>query len=248
MIKLILPMLLALLMAACVTQSQTEAEVKNTKSRARSHTDLGAVYLQDRRYDIALEEYTLATEIDPAFAVAYNGLGLVHAALGQDSQAEQNFRRAIQLDPNNSEAHNNYGNFLCARNRIDESIKEFMEAIKNPLYVTPEVAYTNAGICALRKQDTASAEAYLQKALQIQPLNVPAAYQVASIQFSRNQFLLAKKTLQNVVIAQPTPENLWLSVQIARKLGLRDEEVSHALQLRRMYPDSEQTQLLLSGN
>lgn len=248
MIKLILPMLLALLMAACVTQSQTEAEVKNTKARARSHTDLGAVYLQDRRYDIALEEYTLATEIDPGFAVAYNGLGLVHAALGQDSQAEKNFRRAIQLDPNNSEAHNNYGNFLCARNRIDESIKEFMEAIKNPLYVTPEVAYTNAGICALRKQDTASAEAYLQKALQIQPLNLSAAYQVASIQYSRNQFLLAKKTLQNVVIAQPTPENLWLSVQIARKLGLRDEEASHALQLRRMYPDSEQAQLLLSGN
>lgn len=248
MMKLILSIFLAILVTACATQTQTETEIKNTKARARSHTDLGAVYLQQRRYEIALEEYTLATEIDPAFAVAYNGLGLVHAELGQDRQAEQNFRRAIQLDPGNSEAHNNYGNFLCSRNRIDESIKEFMAAIQNPLYVTPEVAYTNAGICALRKQDTASAEAYLQKALQIQPLNGAAAYQVASIQFNRNQYLQAKKTLQNVVIAQPTPENLWLSVQIARKLGLRDEETSLAFQLRRLYPDSEQAKLLLSGN
>lgn len=248
MIKLILSAFMALLMTACVSQMQTENEAKNVKARARSHTDLGAVYLQERRYEIALEEYTLATEIDPNFAVAYNGLGLVHAALGQDMLAERNFKRSLQLDPSSSEAHNNYGNFLCARNRIDESIKEFMEAIKNPLYVTPEVAYTNAGICALRKQDTASAEAYLQKALQIQPLTGAAAYQMALIQFNRNQHLQAKKTLQNVVIVQPTPENLWLSVQIARKLGLRDEEASFALQLRRLYPDSEQAQLLVSGN
>jgi type IV pilus assembly protein PilF len=248
MMRRVLLVVFSILMTACVTQSQTDAEIKNTKARARSHTDLGAVYLQERRYEIALEEYILATEIDPGFAVAHNGLGLVYAALGQDKQAEQYFRKAIQLDPNNSEAHNNYGNFLCARNRIDESIKEFMEAVKNPLYVTPEVAYTNAGICALRKQDIANAETYLQKALQIQPLNATAAYQLASIQFDRHQFLLAKKTLQSVVMTQPKPENLWLSVQIARKLGLREEESSFSLQLRRMYPDSEQAQLLLSGN
>lgn len=237
-----------LLVAGCSSQPQREAEAKNLKSRALSHTDLGAVYLQERRYEIALEEFTLATEIDPSLAVAYNGLGLIHAALGQDSQAEQNFRKSIQLEPNSSEAHNNYGNFLCARNRIDESIKEFMAAIKNPLYITPAVAYTNAGICALRKPDVANAEVYLQKALQLDPLNGPAAYQLASIQYNRNQYVQAKKTLQNTVISQPAPENLWLSVLIARKLGQRDEEASYALQLRRLYPDSEQTKLLVNGN
>ncbi len=237
----------SLLFTACASQPQTEAEAKNIKSRAQSHTDLGAVYLQERRYEIALEEFTLATKIDPNFSIAYNGLGLVHAALGQDAQAEQNFKKSIQLEPNSSEAHNNYGNFLCARNRIDESIKEFMAAVKNPLYVTPEIAYTNAGICALRKQDTANAEVYLQRALQIDPLISVAAYQLALIQFNRAQYALAKKTLQNVVIGQPSPDNLWLSVQIARKLGQRDDEASFALQLRRQFPDSEQAQLLASG-
>lgn len=237
-----------LLLAGCSSQPQREAEAKNLKSRALSHTDLGAVYLQERRYEIALEEFTLATEIDPSLAVAYNGLGLIHAALGQDIQAEQNFRKSIQLEPNSSEAHNNYGNFLCARNRIDESIKEFMAAVKNPLYITPAVAYTNAGICALRKPDVANAEVYLQKALQLDPLIGSAAYQLASIQFNRNQYVQAKKTLQNAVVSQPTPENLWLSVLIARKLGQRDEEASYALQLRRLYPDSEQTKLLVNGN
>jgi len=247
MTKLLSLVLLSLLMVGCASQPQNDAEAKNIKSRAQSHTDLGAVYLQERRYEIALEEFTLATQIDPNSSTAYNGLGLVHAALGQDTQAEQNFKKSLQLEPNSSEAHNNYGNFLCARNRIDESIKEFMTAVKNPLYVTPEIAYTNAGICALRKQDSVNAEVYLQKALQIDPLISVAAYQLALIQFNRSQYALAKKTLQNVVISQPSPDNLWLSIQIARKLAQRDDEASFALQLRRQFPDSEQAQLLANG-
>lgn len=248
MTRLLLLVTALMLAAACTSQPQREVEAKNLRTRALSHTDLGAIYLQERRYEIALEEFNLATQIDPNLAVAYNGLGLIHAALGQDAQAEQNFRKSIQLEPKSSEAHNNYGNFLCARNRIDESIKEFMAAVKNPLYITPAVAYNNAGICALRKPDVVNAEAYFQKALQIDPLMGAAAYQLALLQFNRSQYLPAKKTLQNAVIGQPTPENLWLSVQIARKLAQRDEEASFALQLRRLYPESEQAKLLVNGN
>lgn len=246
-VKMVLLSLTMLMFVACASQQQQETDAKNNKARARSHSDLGAVYLQERQYEIALEEFTIATKIDATFADAYNGLGLVHSALGQDVVAEQNFKKAIQLEPANPEARNNYGNFLCARNRVDESIKEFSEALKNPLYATPEIAYTNAGICALRKQDTANAEIYLQKALQINPLIGTAAYQLAAIQFKRNEPVQAKNTLKYTIISQPTPENLWLSVQIARKLGQRDEEASFALQLRRQYPDSEQAKLLASG-
>jgi type IV pilus assembly protein PilF len=245
--KLIFLSLISIMFVACASQQQQEADAKTNKARARSHSDLGAVYLQERQYEIALEEFTLATKIDPSFAVPYNGLGLVHALLGQDDLAEQNFKKAIQLEPSNAESHNNYGNFLCARNRIDDSIKEFLAAVKNPLYATPEIAYTNAGICALRKQDAASAEEYLQRALQIDPLISVAAYQLALIQFKRNQPALAKKTIQNTVISQPTPESLWLAIQIARKLAERDEEANFALQLRRQYPDSEQAKLLAGG-
>jgi len=246
-IRLLLLSMFTLALVACASQQQQAKDAQTLAERARSHSDLGAVYLQERQYKIALEEFTIATQIDANFADAYNGLGLVHSALGQDVIAEKNFKRAIELDPKNPEARNNYGNFLCARNRIDESITEFLEALKNPLYATPEMAYTNAGVCALRKRDTANAEVYLRKALQINPLMTVAAYQLAAIQFNRNEPILAKNTLQYTIIRQPTPENLWLSVLIARKLGQRDEELSLALQLRRQYPDSEQAKLLASG-
>ena len=158
-----------------------------------------------------------------------------------------NFKRAIEVEPNNSESHNNYGSFLCARSRYDESIKEFLAAVKNPLYATPAMAYTNAGICSMRKKDIVNAEAYLLKALQLEPLSGMAAYQLATLQFNRNDVPAAKKTLQNVMLGQSGPELLWLAIQIERAVGARDAEASYALQLRRQYPDSEQARLLQSG-
>ncbi len=233
---------------ACSTQQEQQRYAENQQTRARAHTDLGAAYFQQKQLEIALNEFNEARKIDPTFPLAYNGLGLVHAALGQDAIAEANFKKAIQLDPNNSESRNNYGSFLCARNRIDESIKEFMAAVKNPLYATPAVAYTNAGICAARKNDNFLAEQYLQGALALDPLfNVPA-YHLANLQFKLNRPLEAKTTLQNALLSNPTPEMLWLAIQLEKVVGTRDEEASYALQLRRLLPNSEQAKLLQRGN
>jgi type IV pilus assembly protein PilF len=237
-----------LIAVACVNQQAQEKELENLKARARAHTDLGAVYYQQKQWEIALEEFTNASKIDPNFSSAFNGLGLVNAQLGRDDVADANFRKSIQLDPANSEAHNNYGSFLCARNRIDESIKEFYEAVRNPLYATPALAYTNAAICSIRKNNISGAEKFLQQALQIDPLSQAAAYQLASLQFKRNDAVAAKKTLQNVLLGQPSPEVLWLAVQIERAVGAKDDEASYALQLRRKFPDSDQTKLLQSGS
>jgi type IV pilus assembly protein PilF len=247
LLKLLVLAGLGLAVIGCLGPQQQQQDSLNIKARARAHTDLGAIYYQQKQLEIALEEFTVATKIDPNFGLAYNGLGLVHAQLGQNDQAEANFKKALQLDPNNSESHNNFGSFLCARNRIDESIKEFLAAVKNPLYGTPAMAYTNAGICALRKKDVVNAEDYLQKALQIDPLSSSAAYQLATIQFKRNDAASAKVSLQNVLLGQPGPEILWLAVQVERALASKDAEASYALQLRRQYPDSEQAKLLRSG-
>ncbi|HOY69330.1 MAG TPA: type IV pilus biogenesis/stability protein PilW [Methylotenera sp.] len=247
LIKLFSLATLALFIAGCASTESKEKQAEYTKSRARAHTDLGAVYFQQKQYEIALEEFGLATKIDPNYALAFNGLGLVNAELGKDSDADSNFKKAVQIDPNNSESQNNYGTFLCSRSRFDESIPHFLAAVKNPLYATPAIAYTNAGVCSARKNDMANAEVYFNKALQIDPLMNTAAYQLANIQFQRKQTTIAKKTLQNALLTRPGPEILWLGIQIERELGGQDEEASYALQLRSLYPDSAQAKLLQSG-
>ena len=238
------------LFTACATEAPvgTGSNANDpVTSRAQAHTELGAAYLQQGKYEIALDEFTQATKIAPNYALAYNGLGLVQSALGLDTEAEANFKKSIELQPNSSESHNNYGSFLCARNRYDESITQFLAAVKNPLYSTPNLAYANAGICADRKKDTKTAEIYLNKALEIEPLTHSAAYQLADIQFRRGDAVTAKTTLKNALVASPSAETLWLGVRIERALGDKDGEASYALQLRRQYPNSEQARLLSSG-
>jgi type IV pilus assembly protein PilF len=237
-----------ILLTACATGNERFGKKDTIElARAKAHTDLGAAYLQQNKYEIALEEFNLAIESDPNYSLAYNGLGLVHAALNQDAQADAAFKQAVTIDPLNSESQNNYGSFLCSRKRYDESIPHFLEAVKNPLYATPTIAYTNAGICSVRKGDSKNAESYLVKALQIEPLNHTAASYLGDIQFKRGDTIGAKKTIQNALISNPGPEVLWLGIKIERILGDKDNEASYALQLRQQYPHSEQTRLLLSG-
>lgn len=239
-------LLVLLALTACASQQGGRADTQKRDS-ARIHTELGAGYFSQNQIAIALEEFTEATQIDPTYALAHNGLGMVYAALGEDAKADASFKRAIGLEPDNAESRNNYGTFLCSRNRIDESITQFMAAVRNPLYATKDIAYLNAGICSLRKQDIDNAEVYFQNALQIQPLLHRASYELAQINFNRNKFGLAREYLRTPLIGNPSPEILWLAIRVERQLGDRDAEASYALELRRNYPDSEQTKALLSG-
>ena len=243
----IISALISLLIAcAGVNNNGAYGEVAENAS-ARAHTDLGAAYLQQAKYEIALNEFNRAVAIDPNFAPAFNGLGLVYSSLGEDAKADESFKKAIQIQPLSSEAQNNYGSFLCGKKRYDESIPHFLDALKNPLYTTPNLAYANAGICSVRKNDIKNAEIYLSKALQLDPLTHSAAFQLADIQFKRNEALAAKSTLQNALIAGQSPDVLWLGIKIERVLGDKDAQASYALLLRQQYPNSEQTRLLLSG-
>ena len=249
--KLLLPLALLLTVASCTTTSNPYGASKQETSpgnRARLHTELGAAYYEQRQLSVALEEYTEALKIDPKFPPAYNGLGLVYSSLNEDAKAESNFKQALGLDPGSSETHNNYGTFLCSRNRIDESIEQFMLAVKNPVYQTPQLAYLNAAKCVLKKNDNKAAEKYLIKALEFQPNLRQAQYQLAAIHFERGQYVLAREELRQAMQdIEPGPEMLWLGIRIERKLGNRNAEQSYGMQLKQKYMNSEQAKAYLSG-
>ena len=57
-----LMLVLALILPACTTQPENFND--KPKERAQAHADLGAVYLQQGRLDVALEEFSLASKIE----------------------------------------------------------------------------------------------------------------------------------------------------------------------------------------
>ena len=240
-----------LMLAGCAGGGNSAAKQNPTRAQNSSkvHTELAGMYFERAQMGIALSEIELALQADRNYAPAYNVRGLIHMSLREDKEAEADFQQSLRLDRADSEAHNNYGWFLCQRDREQESIAHFMAALKNPLYTTPERAYLNAGLCFQKAGNARDAEDFLQRALRVQPDLMQALQAMAELKFAAGDYLSAKKYFASYAQKNEnlTASQLWLAVRIERRVGDGNAEASYALQLRQRYPDARETQLLMHG-
>jgi type IV pilus assembly protein PilF len=250
----LIPVVLLALLGGCASGTPQLAKptpqqlAQDAANRAQVHTELAANYYSRQRYDVALEELNEAVRAKADYAPAYNVFGLVYMELKEDDRAAQNFEQALRLDPKDPQLNNNYGWFLCQRGQEKRSFEYFAVAQKNPLYATPEKPLVNAGICARRMKDDAMAETYFRQALSRVPLDSQALYQLADLSFAQRKYQEAHTLIERYVrVADPGPEALWLAMRIENRLGDRPAEANYAAQLRRRYPDSRESQMLMSG-
>ncbi|UCV29675.1 type IV pilus biogenesis/stability protein PilW [Ferribacterium limneticum] len=228
-----------------------QSQGSDQRNRAKVHTELGAMYFQAGNPGVALDELRIALSADSSYYPAYSVRGLVHSSLKEYSKAEDDFSRALNLAPNDPEVNNNYGWYLCETGKERQSITYFLNALKSPLYETPDRAYTNAGTCALKAGDLEGAQSYLLKALQMaRDGAAPARLQLAKLFFMRGILEEARIYLGDALkmMEPPSAEALWLGLRIERKQGNRSAESGYASQLRGRYPSSPEYQEFLKGN
>jgi tetratricopeptide (TPR) repeat protein len=77
--------------------------------------ELGVRYVQEGRWDLAMEELIKAIAEDPRNAVWHNSLGTAAAAKNQPEMAIRELETAIQLDPAYLDAHFNLAVLLAIR-------------------------------------------------------------------------------------------------------------------------------------
>jgi type IV pilus assembly protein PilF len=245
------PLIIVAMLAGCTTQvRKTETgEPRNAaENRARIHTELGAAYYEAGQMSVAIQELKEAISADPGYGPAHSQLGLVYMTLREDTLADQSFERALRIDPTDSSTNNNYGMFLCQRKREKEAMKYFAAALKNPLYTTPENAYTNAGVCSRMQGDDVKAEEWLRKALALQPDQPQALFQLADISFKRDQLASARTLLNRYMqVSMPSAGALWLGARIEQRLGNRASLASYGAQLNNRYPGAVETKAFNEG-
>lgn len=245
---------LVLLSTACASSGGRNADGQqqspvDAQASARIHTELAALYYGKMQYGVALDELKIALSMDSQYAPAYGVRGLVHMALFEDKKAEEDFERSLDIDSTDSGTRNNYGWFLCQRGREKDAMAQFMEAVKNPLYATPEKAYLNAGMCSKKYGKINAAESFLKNALSFQPRMTEALLGMAELSFVKADYAGAKSYFLRLSRngAELSAADLLLAARVERKLGDRNAEASYKLQLRKRFPDSRETQLMLSG-
>jgi len=236
---LLLGMMLGLL-TACVT-----VDNKKTDDEAASNinVELGIGYLQQNNLELASEKLKKALRYNPKNVKANYTYAVLQDRLGQNELAEYHYRIATELDSRNSEAANNYGAFLCRNNREAESEKYFLNAIKNPLYKTPEYAYTNAAICLMKIDRNEKAKDYLAKALASKSDFGPALISMARLSFSSGDFEQTKLYVDRYhLVARASASSLWLAIRAALELDAESDVTELAQRLEKDYPDSREYQ------
>jgi tetratricopeptide (TPR) repeat protein len=148
-----------------------QAERKRNAERMMNE---GSLALRAGDSSMALDLLLKAEKEDPANPHIHYNLGIAY--LGKDllDKAEYEFKEAIRLKPDFSEAYNYLGRIYLHRGQTDAAIQCFQKALNNVLYNNPEKAYYNLGEAYMLKKEYARAAEQLERAVRLVPDYAPA--------------------------------------------------------------------------
>lgn len=109
-------------------------EVLAIEESAEIYTDLGKLYRNWEKYDLAVEMFEKATTLDPTVDTIYSyGLGYLYRDMGDYIKAEENFKKALEINPNNDFNYMGLGDLYRHTKRYKESEMYLKKAIEmNP--------------------------------------------------------------------------------------------------------------------
>lgn len=235
----------SLFFSACSSQM---AKAENDTKAAEYNAELGVKYLQNGRLQLANQKLEKALEQNPDSANAHHYYAILQQRLKQNNKAERHFKRALALNNKNPEIRNNYGSFLCSINRYQAAVQQFLLAVKDPLYSTPEYAYTNAGICSYKAKKTGEAEKYFRLALKKRHDFGSALLQMSKLYYDKREYPRAQAfLLRYEKVGQSTPEALQLCSLINTKMGNPGKARQCNAALLRLFPGSEEATRISSA-
>ncbi len=132
---------------------------------------LGNLYQLQEELPTAEDAYKKAIALRPDAASIYNNLGYTLQQQGKWSKAIQYYQKAVKIQPNCIEADINLGNALHAQSKLSADKKIYYAKLNHKL-----------GLIRKNVGDLQTAEAYFQKALELNPDYKEASKCLADIQ------------------------------------------------------------------
>lgn len=217
----------------------TESDEPATRKRARIRVTLASSYFEKGQDTVALDEVKQALVADPNYGPAYVLRGLIYRRMNERGLAEDSFKRALQIDPNDADALHNFGWYLCGERREKESMPLFSRALGVPNYADQAKTLMAMGVCQTRMGQVKEAENSFARSYQIDPNNPVTAYNLAALLFQRGEDERAQfyiRRLNDTELANA--ETLWLGIKIEKRIGNTIVADQLAQQLGKRFPNS----------
>lgn len=127
----------------------------------RAQFNLGGYYFGQQDFAQAITHYKRATELAPDYSTAFNILGYAYRQNENYSDAENAFKKYIELIPNDPNPYDSYAELLLKMGRFDEAITQYNKALS----VDQNFINSHFGIAAALTYEgkVAEAQAELQK-------------------------------------------------------------------------------------
>ena len=242
-----------LVLTGCVSEQTYVGSDKPVSDRtfdnieaARTRISLGLNYL--RRGDTSQAKYNLerARSFAPNSAEVHSALAYYYQSVGENKQAEEYFRLAIQKDANYADAYNNYGAFLCQLERYDEAEQLLLKAISRPGYIRVAESYENLALCQLQQNNFNKAKGYLDSSTSHNTTRITSLTMSAGLSYAMGDNRGAKALLDRIQrLGRVSARTVLLSYLIAEKNGDQETLRNAEQLLLTLYTDTPETRLLL---
>lgn len=119
---------LSLLVAGCAGPKPTIMPQSAVDTPQNAYNQ-GMKFLEDSKYDEALNSFQRAVGLDPKFEPAYVGLCLAYTGKGDYKSAEKNVKQALSLNKKDPAAYVAYGRLFTAQGKFEKALDKFDDAI-----------------------------------------------------------------------------------------------------------------------
>jgi type IV pilus assembly protein PilF len=232
----------ALALGGCAGAQRAE---KKRDDASTYNTQLGIGYLHQDNIALAKQKLDRALKENPNNPEVHSARAMLFDRMGDSKKADEEFKVALRMAPDNPDLSNNYAVYLCQAGRATEGVHRFEDVARNALYRTPWVAYTNAGVCLRMAKRNEEAVKSFRLALQARPNFAEAAFQLGDLQLQNGDLAGARQVVDSYLGAfEETADLLLLGVRVARAQNDRVAAVIYARKLRLDFPKSAQAQAL----
>jgi tetratricopeptide (TPR) repeat protein len=167
---------------------------------------LGGVYNVSGEYDLAVQEFQRAVQIDPGSEDGLRGEADAYTKLGNSASAEAAYHKAISLRPNYWGVYSWLGVFYYKQARYEDAITQFRKVIQ----IAPANyrGYSNLGAMYVAQGKYSEALDFLNKSIEIRP-NLEALNNLGNAYFQLRRFSDAADAFQRGLTLDDSDWLLW---------------------------------------
>src|SRR5690606_15409222 len=115
-------------------------------------------------------------------------LALVFQNTGELELADEEFRAALRLRPEETRIRFNYGLFLFSQGRFEDAEKTLVKVTEDLLYERRDSAYISLGLVRMELNKLEAAEDAFRRAHLLDRSNVTAAFELANVLYDLGKY------------------------------------------------------------